>query len=138
MDATMDEIRAWLDPDEIDYPAAAAALGQRAVPRLQELAGGTDNLLATKAIYLASLIGGDNAHRLVADAARQTDPVRRVAAASGLRNLTEDAALPLVGEFLADADPGVRKVALASAASFDSAEMRAQIRRAAEQDPESA
>lgn len=132
---TMHEVRRRLDADEVDYDEAAA-LGPDALPYLAELAHGDDMMLASKAVYLASVIGGGDSAAIVADAAERGDPVVRVAAAAALRNLAVDD-FERVGEtLLDDDDPGVRKVAMGSVAAADSPALTAKMRRAAEEDPE--
>ena len=68
-----------MDPDEPDY-AAAARLGEEAVPHLERLVRGDDAMLASKATYAASLIEGGA--DTVETAADSEDPVVRVAAAA--------------------------------------------------------
>ncbi len=84
---TMRDIRRALDAAEVDY-AGAAALGSAALPLLAELATGDDTLLASKAVYLASVIGGDGSASIITEAAERGDPILRVAAVAALRNLT--------------------------------------------------
>ncbi|UVS77718.1 HEAT repeat domain-containing protein [Actinokineospora sp. UTMC 2448] len=132
---TMRDVRRRLDAEEVDY-AEAAALGPDALPHLAELAAGADTMLASKAVYLASVIGGDGSAAIVSAAAGRGDPVLRVAAAAALRNLAVDD-FERVGEtLLDDEDPGVRKVAIGSVAAADSPALTARVRRAAEEDPE--
>ena len=138
MSVTMQDVLAQIDLDEIDYPAAAAEVGPEALPLLEELAGGGDPMLASKAVYLASVISDPGSARIVERAAQHPDATLRVAAAAGLRNLAEQDAEPYVDGLLQDSDVGVRKVALKSAAAFDSPAMTARVQRLAEQDPEPA
>lgn len=112
MSVSMEDVRKVLDPDEPDY-AAAAQLGEDALPHLEELVRGNDPMLASKATYAASLIsGGADA---VATAADSEDPIVRVAAAAAARNLTPERAEPLLRRLSDDEDAGIRKVARASA-----------------------
>lgn len=136
MPVTMNDVRARLDPEEVDYPAAAA-LGPEALPHLEQLASTADPMLASKATYLASLIRGDESARVLEIAAARREPAVRVAAASGLRNLQETEATALVDRLLADGDDGVRKMAVRSAGAFASAAMRDRLQRVAAQDRES-
>lgn len=138
MTVTMEDVRAHLEADELDYPAAATALGRDALPHLRELVQGPDGMLASKAIYLASVIGGAEAAAILDSGSRQPDPIRRVAAASGLRNLGQEAAAPVADQLLTDDDMGVRKVTLKAVASFGSPAMKRRVREAAEHDPEPA
>lgn len=134
MPITMKEVRARLDADEVDY-RGAAALGPEALPHLSELAQGPDTMLASKAAYLASLIPGEPSARILSAAGSRPEPVVRVAAAAGLKNVPEEQAGPLLDRLLGDPDAGVRKTALKSAAGFVSAAMRARVQRVAERDP---
>ena len=85
MPITMEDVRAWLDADEIDY-ANAKELGPEAIPFLMELVQGGDLGLASKATYLASLIKTEQSAAVLEVAAARNEPVLRVAAASGIRN----------------------------------------------------
>ena len=136
MAVSMKDVRAWLDPEEVDYPGAAAKLGPDSLPYLQELAESPDTMLASKATYLASLIGGEPALRVLHAAAGRPEEAIRVAAATGLRHLTEEQAAPIADRLLGDHDLGVRKMAIRSVASFASGPMRERLKHAAESDPE--
>ena len=138
MPVTMQDVLARIDLDEIDYPAAAAELGPEALPLLEELVDGSDPMLASKAAYLASLISGPGSARVLQRATRHPDARVRVAAAAGLGNLAEHEAEPHVDQLLQDSDVGVRKVALKSAAAFDSPAMTTRVQRLATHDPEPA
>lgn len=135
MSITMDDVRTYLDADEVDYQAAAL-LGPEALPHLEALLHGEDPMLAAKATYLASLIPGDEQPAVLAAAAGSHDATVRVAAASGLGNLDEGTAEQLVDELLGDRDFGVRRQAVRSASGFDSAAMTERVRRVAASDPE--
>jgi HEAT repeat protein len=136
MAVTMKDVRAWLDAEEVNYPVAAAKLGPEALPFLQELEESPDVMLASKATYLASLIGGEPALRILQAAAGHPEPAVRVAAASGLKHLKEDQAAPVADRLLGDQDLGVRKMAVKSVASFPSAAMRERLKRVSEKDSE--
>ena len=112
MPVTMQQVRAHLDRDEPDYPEAAR-LGPDALPHLRQLARGDDPMPASKAIYLASLIGTDQSVTIVNEAAGRPNPMVRAAAAGALRNL-DQAPNQLLNSLLNDQDVGVRKVALRS------------------------
>lgn len=106
----MKRVRAALEPEDPDY-AAAAQLGPDTVPHLQTLIQGDDPMLASKAVYLASLIQDERTPDLFRQAAQHDDPVIRVAAASAARNMDAPVASEILVELVADDDPGVRKVA---------------------------
>ena len=111
MSVSMDDVRKVLDPDEPDY-AAAARLGEEALPHLERLVREDDRMLASKATYAASLIEGGS--DVVAAAARSEDTVVRVAAAAAVRNLPNGEARRMLQQLADDDDPGIRKVARAS------------------------
>lgn len=121
---TMEQVRAFLDPEEPDYATAGVTLGPDALPHLEELAGGDDPMMASKAVYLAGLIGGDDARPILTAAAEHSDPVVRVSAAASVQNLDDDAALELGRRLLDDDDIGVRKVAVNAASRIESADVR--------------
>jgi HEAT repeat protein len=135
MPVTMEDVRRALDADEVDYVAAATVFGRDALPHLERFAQGPDVMLASKAVYLASVIGGEAASSILADAAGSPQPPIRVAAASGLRNLAEGGVESVADRLLGDADVGVRKVALVSAAQLG-AGMAERVREVARHDPE--
>ncbi len=135
MPITIRDVRAWLDAEEVDY-ANAKKLGPAAIPFLMELVKGGDLGLASKATYLASLIKSKQSVAVLEAAAARNEPVLRVAAASGIRNLTEGQAervLDLLGN---DPDVGIRKVVLKSAVGFKSPRLAAKLKEIAETDPE--
>ena len=135
MPITMEDVLAILTQDEVDYERARD-LGPEAVPFLDQLVRGEDLNLASKAAYLASLIESDGSADVLAAAAARPEPVVRVAAASGIRNLKDTQAERLIDRLQHDADPGVRKVLVNSAAGFRTPGVAERIRRIAEQDPE--
>lgn len=108
MTVSMKDVRRVLDPDEPDY-AAAAELGEEAVPHLDQLVRGDDVMLASKAAYAASLIQGGA--ETVGTAADSEDPVIRVAAAAAARNLPREQARRVLRQLTVDEDAGIRKVA---------------------------
>lgn len=135
MSITMQDVRAWLDADEVDYERAAE-LGPEAIPFLMELAQGGDLALAAKATYLASLIRTEQSMAVLESAAARNEPVLRVAAASAIRNLPEVQAERLVDVLRKDEDVGIRNMVLKSAQQFKSPEMEAKFQEMAERDPE--
>lgn len=136
MSVTMKDVRTQLEPDEPDY-AKAAQLGADAIPYLKELVNGPDTMLASKAAYLASLIKTDNSISVLENAARSPQPIVRVAAASGLSNLSEENADRVSNLLIEDRDAGVRKVTLKSISQFQSPALIDKVRKLANEDPES-
>ena len=137
MAVTMKQVRAALDVEEPDYPAAAEALGTGALTHCRKLAGSADALLASKATYLASLVGGSQGAEIVATAARHADPEVRVASAAAARNLTAHEARGPLAALLADSDTGVRKTALRAVGEEADEDLQARVRHLldAETDP---
>lgn len=135
MPITMKDVRAWLDPEEVNYPGAKA-LGAAAIPFLMELVQGADLALASKAAYLASLIKGKRAAEVLEAAAARDEPVLQVAAAAGIRNLPPIQAERVLDLLIDHQDAGVRKVVLASAAKLSSPRVAAKLRKMAKSDPE--
>ncbi|PPK69119.1 hypothetical protein V5P93_001495 [Actinokineospora auranticolor] len=83
---TMREVRQRLTGADVDFDAATE-LGPDALPHLAELATTDDTVLACKAIYLASRIGGSGGTEIITRAAGHDDPIVRIAASAALRNL---------------------------------------------------
>ena len=134
MPVTMDQVRSFLDPDEPDYPEAARQLGPDALPHLQTLVMGNDPLLASKAAYLAGLIGTAQSSAVVTSAAQSTYPEVRVAAAAAARHLPAPQAGTILSTALADSDVGVRKVALRSAAAVRTPGLKHRVQEMSKKD----
>ena len=114
MPVTMEEVRFRLEAIEPNYGEAAAALGEEALPLLQELVEQEDPLLAPGALFLASLIAESQAIPLV-EAARSSRVQLRIAAAHALIITScEEVPTSLVDRLLSDKDVGVRKTVLRS------------------------
>ena len=134
--ADIQQVKAWLDSEEPDYPGAARALGAAALPALTELIRGNDLALASKATYLASLIPHPGAADALRAAQARSEPLMRVAAASGIRNLDPAHGEQLFEALHRDPDAGVRKVALRSAAGLNSPAVLQRLRAVEASDPE--
>ena len=115
MTVSMDDVRRVLDPEEPSYEAAAE-LGPDALPHLHALVAGKNSMLASKAAYAASMLEGAAGEHVVRTAAQSPDPVVRVAAAAAAKNLSSQSAGEVLADLVVDEDPGIRKVARASAA----------------------
>lgn len=135
MSVTMKDVRAQLDREEPDYEEASR-LGPDAVPYLSELVNGPDAMLASKAAYLASLIKSERSNSVLEKAIRSPEPIIRIAAASGIRNLSEQDASKILDLFVEDKDLGVRKVALKSISGFKSPTLAAKVKTLADKDPD--
>ncbi len=134
----------YLAQDEPEYEKAAAGLGPRAFPLLEELAASADPLLASKATHLATLIRGPGARAVVEAAARREEAEVRVAAAaamgslwpaSPLEALAMDAPSGALDRLLWDADAGVRKYALRSATTMGLDDRVDEVLRSNSTDP---
>lgn len=135
MAVTMSQVLAELDKDEPNY-SAAASLGPDALPHLRQITEAADVMRASKATYLAGLIGGAQATSIVEQAIAHNDPIVRVAAAhafgSGL-----DAPAPLLERLLDDADVGVRKLAVRAARKTPGRKtLKGKISKMASDDPD--
>jgi HEAT repeat protein len=131
----MKDVVAQLSPEEPNY-AKAQRLGPEALPYLLELVQGGDMALATKAAYLASLIEGEQRVEVLGAAAASEEPVLRIAAAAGIRNLSEPEALQMVAIMREDQDIGVRQQVVVSAANFVSPNVVSALQGLAEVEPE--
>jgi HEAT repeat protein len=136
MALSLNDVRARIDLDEIDYPALAAALGPPALPHLQALVAGRNAMVASKAAYLAGLIGGPGAVAVVQAAAHRAEPEVRVAAASSLGNLAPSLVEGLAERLLGDAEVGVRKQAVKSVAGLRSPLLQKRVKEMAQKDPD--
>lgn len=134
MPVSMADVRRALDPDEVDYDAAAA-LGEDALPYLQELVASGDPGIAAKAAYLAGRINAGGSEAVVALAATSADARVRASAASAARHLDDDATDRVLADLVVDGDAGVQKLALGSVPAQPSAGLRAQLQRAADTAP---
>lgn len=114
MPITLEELRALLSSDEPDYAAIAQLLDPTAVTHLQTLARGPDVMLATKAVYAASLVPGPQSEAVVAEAADSSQPLIRIASASALANLPETSRNRVAEQLIDDADVSVKKLVIKS------------------------
>ena len=134
MAVTMSQVLAEIDKDEPNYQAAAK-LGPDALPLLRQLIEADDPMRASKAAYLAGMIGGAQALPVLGLAAAHREPVVRVAAAHALRKGT-DTPNDLLENLLDDGDVGVRKVALRAAMASKSSHLRSKVATMSEKDPD--
>jgi hypothetical protein len=126
MAVTLEQVRRLLLPDEPNY-IVAARLGAQALPHLRTLVNSKDQMLASKAAYLATLIDHEGAAAVLGDAAKSSSAVVRVAAASGARNVRHPSVSGVVSRLLNDKDTGVRKMAIKAAADSTNSALLAQL-----------
>lgn len=127
MAVDMRQVKAALYPEEPDYPKAATQLGADALPHLEVIIGGSDPLLAAKAVYLAGLIGGEKSVPAVLKAARSADPMLRIAAAGAAKHLPTEHTDALLLRLVDDVDIGVQKVAMRSTPATMSDGLRLRV-----------
>ena len=132
----MEQVIAYLRPDEPAYTEAAARLGQDALPHLTALARQSDQHIAAAAAYLAGLIGSEKAAEAVSAAMAHSNPAVRVAAAAAAQHLPPPAAETVLSQALRDKDTGVRRVALDSIPARASTALRAVVEQASLHDPD--
>lgn len=108
------QIIAYLRQDETDYAAAAAAVGPPALPILKDIAMGNDEMLASKAVYLASMINDPAKEEVLQAAANHQSPLVRVAAAATADKLETSRAEVMLNQLVDDADVGVSKFSMRS------------------------
>lgn len=128
------EVRLALDKDELDYPALAEELGQEAVEQLHTLVAEDEPRIASKAAYLAALIGGPTSHEVVSLAAGSRHDAVRVSAAAVLDKLSADRGGRIAERLLSDPDVGVRARAAKSALKVKDPKMTELVRAMAEHD----
>ncbi len=127
MAVTFEQVRAALDPEEPAYNKAATTLGPKALPHLARLITGDHAMLASKAAYLAGLIGTDQSVEVLQKAVRSGDVRVRLAAAAAAGKLAADAASAVLIHLVDDADVGVQKIALKSVPDTASVALLARI-----------
>lgn len=135
MAITYEEVRRRLDVDEPDY-IELQEMGADALPHLSFLVVAADEMLASKATFLAGIIPAAGAAGVVTDAVNSPHPAVRVAAASTAANLPSEASVEILSQLLGDADAGVRKVAIKSAVIQGTPELLARVRQLSETDEE--
>jgi len=117
MAVTFEQVRAQLTPVEPNY-VVAARLGIEALPHLEQIAAGKDLVIAPRAVYLAGLIGGASASKILLEAAASSFVALRIQAVANIKNLPREIAAEILMKSLSDRDPGVRKYALKSVKNF--------------------
>jgi hypothetical protein len=113
--ATLEEVKRALDEEEPEYAAAAANFGAEALDHLSYLAHGEDPLVASKAIYLVSMIPDPRSTAVLLDSAGSLESEVRVAVAAAAVNLSAEGCKAVVQRLFNDPDHGVRKMARSSA-----------------------
>jgi len=133
MTVTIDDVVNILNVDEPNY-LKASELGPDALPHLTKLIHGTDTMLASKAAYLVSLIKSDRSGSILEEAAKNKEPLVRIAVASGIHNLPENHANKISDLLINDSDAGIRKVTIKSISKSKSPILLKKIQNIAEKD----
>lgn len=126
MAVTMKAVRALLEPEEPDYDAGKK-FGKAALPLLKKLASQKDPMLASKAVCLAGMIGGEESLPTIEQASRNSNISIRVAAAYAVQHLKKGLADGVLTRLLNDKDIGVQKLAIRSAAKSGTVRLRENI-----------
>ncbi|WP_125778206.1 hypothetical protein [Antribacter gilvus] len=129
---TPDELRRLLDADETQYSRIAPQLTAADLPMVTELAHDDDPMRASKAIYLASLLGGSD---VVAEAADATDPILQAASASALANLPAPARAHIAEKLVGRGDAAVDKLAIRALEGELSPALTDRLRRLSSSSP---
>lgn len=135
MPVTMEQVLEILGAEEPDY-GRGVELGPEALPHLEAIVQGPDIGLAAKAVSLAALIPDPRAAELVELAARDSEPIVRVAAAAAAQSLPAEQSAGVMVALLGDEDIGVRKVALESVAADAPEEVRQRVAALSDSDAE--
>jgi HEAT repeat protein len=113
MSMTREEMQIALSRDEPDYAELAGRLDASDLPLLREFAASEDLMLATKAVYLASLVPGDEAAADIVDAAaRSQNELLRIAAASALSNIASERRNGIALTLIDDSSIEIQKLTL--------------------------
>jgi len=136
MALSKDELKALIEADEPDYKKLAAVLQPGDLPQLTEIVRGNDAMLASKAAYCISLVHDQSALSALETASESPVEAVRVASAAGLSNLRGFDVKAVAERLLADADVGVRKLAIKSAASLGVNDFEPKLRELAANDAE--
>lgn len=114
MSLTFDELYLMLSSEEPDYPAISLLLDASSAPHLKRMAEDDNVMLATKAVYAASLLPGGESEQIVEKASVSPVPQMRIASASALVNLPAASRNKLAARLLDDSDLGVEKLTIRS------------------------
>jgi hypothetical protein len=114
-------IKSILLVEEPNYPEYVSLIEEDGIPILKEMAKDTKNIsLATKAVYMASFFKTDNSVSIIKDAARDPNPLLKIAAASSLKNLPRSKERwQISAELIKTDDPSVQKIVLKSIAPHE-------------------
>jgi hypothetical protein len=112
MALTANELRILLGADEPDYAAIAAKAGKDSGSAIAEVAKGDDTMMASKAVYLASVVNDNDSLSIIAEAAESPVSRVRLAAASALPNLAATTRNKIAEKLIDKDDVSVQKLTL--------------------------
>lgn len=113
-DTLANQIIAYLRQEETNYTEAAGKFGADAIPILQDIIKGSDEMLASKAVYLVSMIDAPGREQAMTIASQHASAIVRVAAAATADKLAPANAEVLLNRLVDDSDIGVAKFSLRS------------------------
>ncbi len=87
MALSKEDLRLLLSNEEPNYPNLAKQINKNNLKDLMSIAKGNDAMLASKAIYLASLLHDAEADEIVDYASKSRNALKKIAAASAIVNL---------------------------------------------------
>lgn len=115
MALTKEDIRLLLSNEEPNYPSLARQITKSNLKDLMSIAKGNDAMLASKAIYLASLFNETEADDIVDYASKSKSVLKKIAAASAVTNLKMGSKKDLIAQRLLRADDlGIKKLVLSA------------------------
>ena len=115
--------------DEPDYHSIVSKLSADDVPTLVELSKNPNPAIATKAISCLGLMKSESALTGLQELISHPDPVRRVAVANSLRNMTTvQGSVQMLDNLLDDTDIGVRKFALKAIEFGNISQLKEKVR----------
>lgn len=129
------ELRLRLSSDEPDYAQLAQLIDGSDVPVLMQLANDPDPMLASKAVYLASLLPNPQAHDIVATASNSPRDLVRIASASALVNLPDEVRYPIADRLIDSDDVSVKKLAIKSVEQSAPAALKQKLDRMSRENP---
>ena len=120
MALTKEELRLMLDNEETRYNNIAGKIGTENIKHLEEFAKGRNLMRAQKAIYLSSLMKDDAGQPVLTYATGSRNKLKKIAAASGLKNIKSERFKNMLAErLIRTEDVSVRKIVLGSIRDTD-------------------
>ncbi|CCH52338.1 hypothetical protein BN8_01332 [Fibrisoma limi BUZ 3] len=129
------ELRLRLSSDEPDYAQLAQLIDGSDVSVLLQLANDPDPMLASKAVYLASLLPNPQAHDIVVTASNSPRALVRIASASALVNLPDEVRYPIADRLIDADDVSVKKLAIKAVEQAAPAALKQKLDRMSRENP---